>query len=204
MAVVSSVPNEGKTTTNVNLALSLASSESRVLLVDADMRKPSVGSYFDLAPGPGLREVLEGTPWREAVQPSKHEGLDIIPAGRVTRSPGDLLRGVRVRALVAELAAEYDRVVFDMPPLMAVADVETFADKLDGVVLLIRGEVVPRRFVAASVGRMRRSGIRPVGAILNAVRSKRHGYSYYRYEGYGRGAVDESEANEETLHRSAG
>ena len=121
------------------------------------------------------------------MQPSKYEGLDVLPADKVTNSAGDLLRGARMSTLLQEFAADYDRVVFDLPPLMLVADVETFADQLDGVVLLIREEAVPRRIVMASVGRLRRSGIRIVGAILNGVRSERHGYAYYSHERYGEG-----------------
>lgn len=188
LAVVSSAPDEGKTITNVNLALSLASPESRVLLVDADLRKPSVADFFDLDAGPGFDDVLQGANWREAVQPSKYEGLDVLPAFKATSSAGDSLRGARVRALVEELAEDYDRVVFDLPPLVGMADVETFAHQLDGVVLLVRAETVHRRIVAAAIGRLRRSGVRTVGTILNAVRPQRRGQAYY-YRYYGSEAV---------------
>lgn len=197
-AATSSTPDEGKTITNINLALGFASSESRVLLVDADLRKPSVAGYFDLAPGPGLREVLRGTDWHEAVRPSGYPGLDVLPTGRVSRSVSDLLRGAHVRRFVQDVAAAYDLVVFDLPPVMAVADVETFANQLDGVVLVVRAEAVPRRIVATTSARLRRAGIKMVGTVLNAVRPQRYGYHYYYYKGYG------STEGETPRQRSAG
>ncbi|MBK7874828.1 MAG: polysaccharide biosynthesis tyrosine autokinase [Planctomycetes bacterium] len=190
LACTSCAPGEGKSTTNINLAMSFAGPGQRVLLVDADMRKPTVHSTFDLQLAPGLGEVLEGrAAWRECVRASGHEGLELLCAGAPHASPSELLRGARTSTLLAEWRASYDLVVFDLPPALAVADAEILARELDLVLLVYRAGGVHREALASMTRKLTRAGARVGGAVVNAVRPSRAGASaYYGGYGYGYGA----------------
>lgn len=185
IAAISCTPGEGKTVTNLDLALAVASEEHRVLIVDADMRRPRVAAIFDLPSGPGLVEVLEGhTPWRDAVADTGRAGLEVLQAGRPGAQAEHLLRKERLGTLLDELVEEYDLVVFDTPPTLAVADVESFARRLDGVVLVVRAGRTPARLATAAVERLRRAGVNVLGAVLNGVHPRSRGVPPC-YEGYG-------------------
>ena len=196
LAVTSCAPSEGKSTANVDLAWALAGPERRVCLVDADLRRPSVHRYLGLGPGPGLAEVLqEGADWRELVQPAGTPGLSVLLAGQTGARAAEGLDAERASRLVAELAEEFDRVVFDLPPALVVADVEGFAHALDGVVLLYRAGGLPRRAVTTTLGRLRQSGATVLGTVLNAARA-----TDGAADGYGSGYYTEVA---QSLRRSA-
>ena len=189
-AFTSCAPGEGKTTTNINIAMAFAGAEQRVLLVDADMRKPTLHAAFDAPISPGLAEVLEArTTWRECVRPSGQPGLDLLCAGVPRTSPSELLRSASVAERIAEWTAAYDLVVFDLPPALAVADAEILANELDAVVLLYRSGGVHREALATMARKLSRAGANVVGAVVNAVQPTHGGAaSYYGgyHAGYGR------------------
>jgi capsular exopolysaccharide synthesis family protein len=184
----SCVANEGKTVTNIDMAMAFSGGSRRVLLIDADMRKPSIGEYFDDCEGTGFAEALERrVPWQESIRSSHYAGLDLLPAGMPSTSPNDLLRDDYVRQLLEEFRDAYDHVVFDLPPALIVSDVETFAGELDAVALVYRTGGVSRGMLVRTVQRMRQSGVDLAGVILNFVRpSHGEGYGNYGY-GYGYG-----------------
>ncbi len=189
LAFTSCSQGEGKSVTNIDVALAFALGGKRVLIVDADMRRPTVARYLGLAVTPGLSEVLSGgASWRECVQESHVPQLSVIAAGRQPRSPGDLLAGESCERLIAELREAYDLVVFDVPPALAVADTESFVARLDAVVLLARSRRLTRTVLARAAGRLRGAGAHLIGCVLNADRPNRteskYGYGY----GYGYGA----------------
>ncbi len=194
LGVTSCSPGEGKSTANISLAMSFAGTRQRVLLIDADMRKPSVHSSFGIELRPGLGEVIEKwVDWRACIRPSEYPGLEILCAGDSEASPGEILRSARVPDLIAEWKAEYDLVVFDLPPALAVADVEILAHELDAVILLYRSGGAHRDVLTAAARRLTRVGAHVLGAVVNAVRPTHSGSSshYGRYgygygEGYGR------------------
>jgi len=189
LAITSCVPGEGKSITNIDIALSFAMVGKRVLLVDADMRRPSVSRYLRIGPMAGLSEVLRRTHrWNDCLVQTFHENLDVLPSGSVPETPGDLLAGGGTRELVAELRAAYDLVVFDVPPVLAVADIECLAPQVDAVLLLCRSSKLTDAAVGHAVNRLRQVGANLVGAVLNAViargvTSGDYGYGY----GYGYG-----------------
>jgi len=194
LAVTSCVPGEGKTVTNADLAMVFASAGKRVLLVDCDLRKPQVHNIFDLERGPGFGEVLEGhAEWRGCVTSDVAHGLDVISAGRCEARPGELLASDRALPIIDEMMAEYDLVVFDIPPAVVVADVANFANKLDAVMLLYRSGGVSGRFLEATSKRLRKAGVQLLGVIVNAVvvRTVPGGYGYGEYS-YGYGYSEES------------
>jgi capsular exopolysaccharide synthesis family protein len=174
LAVTSSAPGEGKSTTNIDLAWCLASPSRRVLLVDADLRRPSVHRYLGLGDQVGLAECLtDEADWRERRQPSGRDHLDVLVAGRSRQVSADLLGSDAMSELVDEWLAEYDLVVFDLPPALVVADVEVFAHRLDAIVLLYRAGGLPSRVVENTAKRMRASGAKIVGLVMNACRPEK-------------------------------
>ncbi|MFT7484952.1 MAG: tyrosine-protein kinase Etk/Wzc [Candidatus Paceibacteria bacterium] len=192
-AATSCVANEGKTLTNLNMALAFAGGGRRVLLVDADMRSPSVAQYFNAQNAPGFAEALEGREeWGASVVPSGVEGMDLLLAGHPHGSSNDLLRTERAISLLEEFKENYDHVVFDLPPAMLVSDVETFADKFDSVALVYRSGGVSRGMLIQTVQRLRRSRVKLSGVVMNFVQSTgadHYGNGYG--EGYGSDRMDE-------------
>jgi len=187
LAITSCVPGEGKSVTNVDVALSFAMAGKRVLLVDADMRRPSVSKYLRICPGIGLSDVLRRThKWQECLVQTFHENLEVLPSGDVPESPGDLLAGAHSRELIAELREAYDLVIFDVPPVLAVADIECLAPHLDAVLLLCRSSKLMDTAVTHAVTRLRQVGTNLVGAVLNAVVARGVTSGDYGY-GYGYG-----------------
>jgi capsular exopolysaccharide synthesis family protein len=187
IASTSCTAGEGKSSTNVALALAFARSGRRVVLVDCDMRKPSVEKYLRLALRPGLSDVLSGAlPWREALQRAG-ERLDVISAGAQPQSPSDLLDGEGFARLLSELEREYDLVVCDVPPALAVSDIESCASRIDALLLVARSDRVTAETLAATTKRLKQAGARLIGAVLNGVGTSiangRYGYGY----GYGTG-----------------
>ncbi len=187
LAVTSCTPGEGKSVTNADLAIAFAAGNKRVLLVDADLRKPRVHKNFPIERSPGVAEVLmDGIDWRSCVQDSEIENLDILSAGVHRGKPGDLMAQHDFGSFVEDLKASYDVIVFDLPPALVVADVENLAHKLDALLLLYRSDGVAREAVRAAAARMRQTGCNLVGTVLNAVRPE-HGkggsyyHSYYEY-----------------------
>jgi polysaccharide biosynthesis transport protein len=185
LAVTSCAPGEGKSTTNVDLAWACAAGGRKVLLVDADMRRPSVHRYLGKPLSAGLAEAL-GTPanWRDLVQSTSNPDLSVLLAGRIKGGAGDALTGPSSSALIAELRAAYDMVVFDLPPALVVADVEAFAHSLDAIVLLYRAGGLPAAAVRTACVRLRQAGANLVGTVMNAVRHQGAGY----YGAYGQSA----------------
>lgn len=190
MAATSSVPGEGKTTTNVDLALAFAETGLKVLLVDADLRKPRLHEIFNIDRGPGMAEAIEGhSDWRENVQKGLMSSLDVLPAGRCRGRAGEVLASPKIGPLIKSLSSDYDLVVFDLPPAVVVADVANFASQLDALVLLYRCGGVPARLLESAADRLRKAGVNLVGVIFNAVvaHAGSAGYGYGYGYGYGNG-----------------
>lgn len=184
-AVTSCMPGEGKSTTNINLAMAYAGAGARVLLVDCDLRRNSVDRYLRIPAGPGLAEALAGQPWRDALN-LVAENLFVLPAGTARGAGVKALAGSTIEGLIDEFAAEFDVVVFDVPPALSVADLEGFAHRLDAVLLLYRSEGHPSSAVETAVRRLRQSGAPLVGCLMNGVRALKHsGYYQYGYGDYG-------------------
>ena len=188
MAITSSGQGEGKSVTTLDLAIALANGGSSVIVVDADLRRPVVHKHFGLELIPGLSDVLQDQRvWREVVQRDSVKGLEIIPAGAITGQPGDMLASRAMAELVKELKQAYDFVLFDVPPVLAVADAAGFLHELDAIFLLCRFNRVPEVIVAGAARRLQATGADLVGSILNGVRLSRiHAYGKYGY-GYGYG-----------------
>ena len=199
VVVTSTAPGEGKTLTSANLALTLATPDTRVLLLDADLHKAGVHALFGQERRPGLSDVLVGQAALEtAIRRIEGTGLDLLAAGAPSPSPGDLLVNRTMRSLVEGLRRTYDWVIVDTPPVGPVADALALASCADGVVVVVGAEAVPRKGVQQTLRRVAETGARLLGVVLNRARVQKHAYRYGHYYGhyyghkYGEGGYGES------------
>jgi len=185
LLVSSSQPSEGKTTISINLAISLAQLGHRVLLIDADMRRPSVRKVFQLENSLGLVSYLTGQQdWRAAVQPTGRAALDALVCGPVPPNPAELLSSERMRTLLREAKAEYHFVVVDSPPLLNVADSRILATMVEGVLLVVKGGATPRELAQRAQAYARDVGANLIGVVLNNLDVHAGDDDYYRYYHY--------------------
>ena len=190
--VTSYMPSEGKTVTATNVAISLAQTGSRVVLVDADLRKPRIQSLFALGPKPGLPAVLTGNvALREAIHEVSIPNLFVVPCGVIPPNPAELLMSNRFRRVLVALREYFDYVVIDSPPLAHVADARILSSQTDSTLLVIKAHGTTRQSAAHAVDRLNNSNARIAGVVLNDmdVRIKGYGYDIYYsdYGGYSRG-----------------
>lgn len=186
LGVTSTQPLEGKTTTACNLAMVLAYGGARVLLIDADMRRPGLHRTMGIANGTGLSHVLTGQARiREVVRPTSEPNLVVITAGRTPPNPSELLAGDRMRELLQKLAhSPFDWVIIDTPPVLAVTDAVVLAPLLSGFAFVIGAEMTRRGHVERAVEMLQASRQPIVGVVLNRVDFDRNKYYYSRYYGY--------------------
>ena len=181
--ITSSGPGEGKTTAAVHLAIAHAEQGKKTLLVDADLRRPSIHRKFGISPTVGLSNILTGeSEWRETVlQIAGKPTLDIIPAGPPSHRASDLI-GPLMGDLLDEFAKEYDLVILDAPPLLGFAEPLQMATVADGVLVISRAGETKRKAVSSVFSALNRLRANVVGIVLNQVkRDTSDGYSYYGY-----------------------
>lgn len=185
--VTSAHPGEGKTSVTVNLAITLAQIGHRVLLVDADLRKPRLHSIFSCPNDRGLSNYLAdaGTPWPEPLA-THIENLFLITSGPLPPNPADLLDSERFMSVQREMEAQgFDQVIYDSPPVLAVADPSIIAGRTDAVVIVAQAGVTSRAGLGHAVARLRRVTARIVGGVLNrADRDIQASYYGDPYRGY--------------------
>jgi capsular exopolysaccharide synthesis family protein len=189
--VTSAVPDEGKTTVAANLALTMAFSGVRVLLVDADLRRGALHRAFTIEPVAGLTEVLAGeVEWRDAIYETAEPNLSLLSRGSAEGQPGELLLGPRADALLADLYREYDYVVFDTCPVLVADDTTSLAPKVDATLLVFRFDHSLARATSKALGLLRERQANILGAVCNDLGEAVQEYYYHRYANYYR-AVDE-------------
>ena len=186
IAVTSSQPLEGKTTTACNLAMALALGGSRVLLIDADMRRPGLHKTMGLQNGTGLSHLLVGQARvRDAVQRTSEPNLVVITAGRTPPNPSELLSSERMNRLLTNLGSgPFDWVIIDTPPVLAVTDAVILAGRVSGVVFVVGSEMTRRVHAERALETLQAGHPRSVTVVLNRVDFNRNKYYYSRYYGY--------------------
>jgi polysaccharide biosynthesis transport protein len=182
--ITSASPGEGKSTIAAHLALTHAAQRQKTLLIDGDLRRPSVHRRFQMPGAIGLSSILvSGIPWRDAVlTPPGMTHLDILPAGPPSRLAADLM-GLGLTPLLDAAALEYDLIVLDAPPLLGFAEPLEMATAVDGVVLVARAGQTPRKAAASVLAILARLRANTLGVVLNEVRLD-SSESYYYYAHY--------------------
>ena len=184
LIVTSSIPGEGKTVTAANLAVVFAQAGRRVLLVDADLRKPGIHVVFDLPNSIGLTSLLRSDDARlDAIaQPTEQDNLRVLTTGPLPPNPAELLGSQRMRTVLRQLQADEDLVIFDSPPLQAVADSAILSSFLDGTLIVIDAERSRQRTVRLGRESLARAGANVLGAVLNRIPARVHS-EYATYYG---------------------
>ncbi len=185
IVVTSSQPLEGKTTTASNLAIALALGGEKVLLVDADLRRPNLHTTLGIDNPIGLSHLLTGqaTP-RDAIRLTSTPNLWVMTAGQVPPNPSELLASERMRKLLDPVHGWFDWVIVDTPPVLAVTDAVILAPLAAGVAFVIRSEMTPRRHVRRALETLMTGQPKLHGVVLNGVDLERNKYYYSRYYGY--------------------
>jgi succinoglycan biosynthesis transport protein ExoP len=207
LVVTSAAPGEGKTLTSANLSVTFAYDGLRVLLIDCDIRRPRMHGLFQVPRSPGLMELLtpsyngsdaaqsltfnpssgrtdSGRSITEVIRPTNVRGLSLLTCGALPTNPSNLLSGVRMRALLQELAKSFDLVILDTPPVLATADAGILASLADGVLLVVRAGQTDRVAAKRAHQQLVNVGARVVGTVLNDPGGEvsQYGDYYYPYD----------------------
>lgn len=186
LLITSAGMGEGKTVVATNLATTLALAKYRVLLIDADLRRPRLHKVFGLKQEPGLSNLIVGqTPASEAVQKTTVPGLSVLTSGTLPPNPSELLESKRFREFMAQLGRYFDWVLIDSPPLLPVTDAMVLAHEVSGVILVVSADATPLQAARTAIEQLDTARARILGAVLNRVDLKRRAYYYanhYREE----------------------
>ena len=184
LLVTSSLPGEGKTTTAVNTAISLAQTGASVVIIDADMRRPRLQSIFGMHGQEGLSSILSSdvseADMLAIVRHDEASGLSVLTSGPIPPNPAELLGSEQMRRLVAALQANYTHVVVDSPPVSSFTDGVLIASMVDGVLLVVHGGKSSRHIVRRSKQLLNDVGAKIFGVVLNNVNLQSHDYYYYQ------------------------
>lgn len=186
IVITSSVPGEGKTTTAINLAASLADAGAKVILIDADLRRPSVAKYMGFEGRVGLTTVLIGRAnVEDVVQPWHGTSLDILPSGQIPPNPSELLGSRAMSRLLGDLATAYDVVLIDSPPLLPVTDAAILSKLVGGTLVVAGADRLQKPQLRTSLEGLAKVDAHVLGIVLNKAQRKdrdRYAYEYYSSE----------------------
>ena len=196
IALTSCTPNEGKSTTIANLAVVLTQAGKSVLLIDCDMRNPTVHKNFNLSNKIGLSSCISmGTALADAVQATGIEGLDALTGGVIPPNPSELLGSEQMKNLLQRAKEQYDYVLIDTPPVMPVTDALIVSRFVDGMILVIASAEVKVEMARDVKNQLVHAGANILGVVLNKVRSEHHGYGYGYYYYYGNDGEKHKKSN---------
>ena len=182
LVVTSAGLGEGKTLVASNLAVGFALTGQRVLLIDADMRRPRTHEVFECDQEPGLSNILVGnaTP-SDAVRKTNVAGLWVLPSGRIPPNPAELLHSKRFKDFLRSVGENFDTIIIDTPPVMVVTDPQIIASLAASVVFVVGAEMTSRYVAQAALQQLRQGHARVIGVVLNRVELEKNGYYYSRY-----------------------
>lgn len=214
--ITSSMPSEGKSTTAVNLALSIAETGKRVLLIEGDMRLPVMSKRLETRRAPGLSNLLAGlcTDKEAVCESGLSNNLFVIVGGDIPPNPSELLGSDRMAKLVEALAPGFDYIIFDLPPLTSVSDGLVLSKLLDGMIVVVRRDYCDQQSLAETVRQLEFQKIKILGFVLTRSETgkkvykkyKKSGYNYgYNYGygyGYGKNVPDKKFSSAESLNGS--
>jgi polysaccharide biosynthesis transport protein len=195
MSVTSSRPAEGKSLSAYALALTMARAKRKVILIDCDMRSPSIHGIVGVENGQGVSNFLSGTDALAGlVRPAHADGLSIMSAGPQPPNAAELLAGDRLGELIARLLEQFDHVIVDSPPVMGLADAPLIASKVEGTVYVVESHAIRSSLVRVAIARLKGANAHLIGAVLTKFDSKRAHYGYGYEYGYGYGEAREASA----------
>jgi non-specific protein-tyrosine kinase len=182
----SAAPGEGKSTTITNLAVVMAQNDRRIILVDADLRRPSLHKILKLPNSVGLSTALldRGRDPAAYLQETEIDNLRVMTTGPIPPNPAEMLNSARMHEMIEILKTEADVVLFDTPPVLAVADTSILASQVDGTLLVVWANRTRGELLAQAVDRLGSLGIQPLGVVLNKLTQRRSGYYYSNYYYY--------------------
>ena len=182
--VTSSDKNEGKTTTVSNLAVSFANLNKKVLIIDCDLRNPSVHKMFKLNNIYGVTDILaKDRAVDKCIQQTELKNLYVLTAGAIPPNPAEILSSEKMKNLIEDLKNIYDYIFIDTPPIGLVTDAGVLSSFTDGVVLVVKSESVEKKYLEETKKKLDAVDARILGAILNSYKSEQKDYNYYSYYG---------------------
>lgn len=185
VGITSAIEEEGKSTVICNLAYSVSQSGASVLLIDGDLRKPTIASKLGVNRVPGLTNVLVSREdYRKFVQQSPHApSVDLLTAGDIPPNPSELLSSGRMQEVIQQMCKDYDYILIDLPPVTVVSDTIAVSKVLDGVILVVRGNVAQRKPLAEMMRQLNLVNIRILGFVYRDLLPTGGGRYYKRYKG---------------------
>lgn len=182
LCITSGAAGEGKSITLLNLAISIGESGKKVLLIDADLRRPALARLLVEKATPGLSNVLaDQVEEKDAIRKEIYPNLDVLLSGEIPPNPSELIGSERMQKMIETLSAEYDYILVDTPPVGVVSDTCLVANFLDGVIMLVWQGRSRRDSVKKAVNNLQLTGAKILGYVLNGVPVERKSYNYYYY-----------------------
>ena len=179
IAMTSAEPGEGKSTTAGNIAIAFAQSEKKTIIIDCDLRKPSLHKKFKISNSGGLSDVLIGRGKLDDIVYRFNDKLDVLPSGKIPPNPSEMLGSKTMERLLEVLKNKYDIVILDTAPLQAVTDAQILSTKVDGIILVVKAEATKRDSVLQAKNLLDKVGANILGTVLNGVENSRRKYYYY-------------------------
>lgn len=183
VGVTSSIPGEGKTFTSVNLAYSIAQTDKRVLLIEGDMRLPTISKILKLEPAPGLSNLLVGLDQKTKVVQTYMEKLHILVSGDIPPNPSELLASKRMSALLEMLSEKYDYIIIDTPPVTSVSDALIVSKYANGMIVVARQNYAYKKAFSETIRQLEQVNAKILGVVFNysSDTSESYGKKYRKY-----------------------
>lgn len=179
IVVTSSEPGEGKSTTSGNLALCMAQGDKKVILIDCDLRKPSLHKKFKISNLVGLSDVMVGKEDLTTAAHRYNKNLVLLTSGKIPPNPSEMLSSKAMSNLLETLKETFDYIILDTPPVQAVTDSQILSTKADGTILVVRAERTKRESVQNAVNLLKKVNANMIGTVLNGIDVSRNKYYYY-------------------------
>lgn len=210
--VTSASPGEGKTTTCLNLAIAFAQTDAKVLVIDADLRKPRIYRHLSIERENGLSDLLCGLiETKDAIKHCERHNLDCITSGQIPPNPAELLSSKEMDILFEELSASYDYIFVDTPPVTVVTEAAAMAKNANGVIVVVRQNSTIHESIERALANLKMADAKILGYILNGVDHSAYGYKTYNHKykqygyryGYGYGEKSYSYGDKETKKKNS-
>lgn len=187
IGITSAQPDEGKSTNCLNLAITFAQMEARVLLIDCDLRIPSQARLIGMKATPGISNVLVGMcTVEEAIRETEYPGVDVLLSGDIPPNPSELLGSEKMEKILADLSQKYDYILIDLPPVNIVADTVILSKYMSGVLLVVRLRISSRDSVAEAIKKLELAKTNIIGVLLAGMKNKKlltgRYKKYYKYK----------------------